>query len=606
MIAGTLEKTAEKILRARNGRGSDRGPKIAVNAPPAAVPDGAATKGQAKAAAPTVAKLLDETKSRLIEPSVGELVRHPANRVPTPFEVARMAQTLEADGQLELLVVRTDPANPDLYQIISGETRWRGAMANDWPTLRARLLLDCDDARALELLALFNAKRTDLNPIDKARMIRELCKPIADGGSGYTREKAAAVYGLDSGAAASNLLRLLELPERWQERVATGELPQTFARFLTPYAASPAIMREIDVAWSRDTGPKAHEWDREQWERRDAFERSVAQIVRKITRPVDDVTPFRYTYAELGGNFPEGKDPPRLFDLTPELRKKLAPFTVTIDGKALELTTNVKAFDRLQLPLVKKKLAKLSARQAGLATKRDEQKAGKPKEQTPAEKAAAEKERRLQLAARVKAWRHAWLRRLCADRLDGDVAHRFACALFAANDHNVSNRLAELFRKELARVGDVKLDRYSHSVGKSFQALDKLPKGPTWRDTIPIVDALAALLRLDDRDPRRPLLEVELVDGLAAELGVDLAEAWRLDLAAGAAALASFLELHTAAQLVELNNVEGWGFYIDGKPRAAAIAIMKGRVKALKLPKSVAPVAAPAGKRKVGKQKGRK
>jgi ParB-like chromosome segregation protein Spo0J len=42
---------------------------------------------------------------------------------------------------------------------------------------------ECNDAEALELVAEANGQRKDLNPIERAQLIEQLCKPIAEGGA---------------------------------------------------------------------------------------------------------------------------------------------------------------------------------------------------------------------------------------------------------------------------------------------------------------------------------------------------------------------------------------------------------------------------------------
>jgi hypothetical protein len=54
------------------------------------------------------------------------------------------------------------------------------------------------------------------------------------GRSGLTKDAAAKRVGLKDGSSASNLVRLLKLPKIWQDRVAAGELPESFARLIVP------------------------------------------------------------------------------------------------------------------------------------------------------------------------------------------------------------------------------------------------------------------------------------------------------------------------------------------------------------------------------------
>lgn len=175
------------------------------------------------------------------------VVRHPANRHPSPEAVTECAASLAATGQLEPLVVRFLPVEGK-YQILSGETRWLAAQRLGWHEIAARVV-EADDAEAVKLVAEHNAHRHDLNPIEQARLIETLCRPVDQGGGGLTREQAARSVGLESGSAASNLVRLLSLPQVWQDRVAAGELPQTWARALLAIADDEQALEQAAAVW---------------------------------------------------------------------------------------------------------------------------------------------------------------------------------------------------------------------------------------------------------------------------------------------------------------------------------------------------------------------
>jgi ParB/RepB/Spo0J family partition protein len=225
----------------------------------------------------------------LLFPRPDQLTRHPDNREPTAAAVAAMVASMRAEGQIEPLLVRPMPgpqgerSGAAGWQIISGETRWRAARELGLESLAVRVV-DATDPRALELMAICNARRVDLDPVEKARLIARLCAPIVRGGAGLTREAAAKIYGLESGAAASNLVRLLDLPVAWRERVASGAVPQSVARLLLPYVEAPRILEAIGASWEKAQAPNAADWDRENWSTRERAADEILDLVEGAKR----------------------------------------------------------------------------------------------------------------------------------------------------------------------------------------------------------------------------------------------------------------------------------------------------------------------------------
>ena len=536
---------------------------------------------------------------------LGLLDRHPDNRHPNAAAVDELVEALRTQGQLEAILVRRGPGGLR-YQIVSGETRWLAAKQLAWPTIAAKVLDTCDDARALELLAAANAARTNLNAIEKARLIARLCQATADGGAGLTREAAAKIYGLDSGAGASNLVRLLELPPVWQERVASGELPQTFARELLSIAHAPRLLAHVEDDWRRAHKKTADEWDRENWKDREAVADFVEQVIDQETFALAKEQKRMYHGGEPSkGTAFHGEYPP-LFELTDIVRAQLDVVKVKIDGREVEVATNKKRWLELQLPLVEAACAKKRKGKAAAAADADEREADKL---TPAEAKAAAKLKAEQLARRIAAWRHEWLRDLLAASLPHFYAPELVDKFFTAYcmagfgrpdpRHEIFEALHDALPKGISDDGR-KIDEAYEIVTR---VVDRDPREGLYALKR---DALVALLRLEDRDPRQPLLPHALVDAIAAERGVDLAKAWA-DLQkpdGDRARFEAFLTLHNADQLAALNSAEQWGLYVDGKGKSQQVRLILAVGRTLPLPKCVAPLPAVSGrtsKRKRGR-----
>lgn len=568
------------------------------------------TGGKAKRIDPPHAAGRGDPLASIAELPIGQLPlglldRHPDNRRPSAAAVDELAEALRTQGQLEAILVRRGPGGLR-YQIVSGETRCLAAKQLAWPTIAAKLLETCDDARALELLAAANAARRNLNPIEKARLIARLCQALADGGAGLTREAAAKIYGLESGAGASNLVRLLDLPPVWQDRVASGELPQTFARELLPIAHAPRLLAHVEEDWQRAHKKTADEWERENWVDRESLADFVETVIDEETFLTAKESKRYYAGGSASQGTRFGGEFPRLFELTDIVREQLDVVKVRIDGKEIEVATNKKRWLELQLPLVQAACAKKRKGKAAAAADADEREV---KKLTPAEAKAAAKLKADQLAARIAAWRHEWLRDLLAASLrdfpSPGVVDKFFTAFCLAGHVNPDPRGP--IREALEDALPKGISAETESISEAYDTLTQVVARNT-RDGHYVVkrDALISLLGLEDRDPRRPLLRHALVDAMAAEVGIDLAKAWA-DLqkpAKDRSRFESFFQLHNAAQLAALNAAEKWGYYLDGKSKSQQVQMLIVGVRTLPLPKCVAPLpaaAAPASKRKRGR-----
>lgn len=367
-------------------------PKLAKGKTKIASPPPAAAATGAEAA-----KQLLRYTSRNVDLPLAQLERHPENRHPAEADVEELAASLRIDGQLENIVVREIAVGR--YQIISGETRQIAAKKSGRKELTADVI-ECDDDEAVLLVALFNSKRKNLNPIQKAQHIELMCR------RGKTREEAARAVGLASGSAASNLVRLLKLPKIFQDAVAKEELPESFARALVPALSVPTVIADLERRWKK----KADDWDRRCFDSRVALERKVEELVDHFTRRLDKTT--RYSDSSKAGSWEAcGKYPCLLTkEQIAQHRETLRIVTITVDGeKEVEVATNVELFEKLQYAAIKAKHAakgKGKAKAAGAKADADES-----KKLTPAEIKRAKEERAGQLERAIKEWVETVMRR---------------------------------------------------------------------------------------------------------------------------------------------------------------------------------------------------
>jgi len=151
-----------------------------------------------------------------------------------------LVESVREKGVLQPLLVRRDPDQENVYEIIAGERRWRAAQLaglHDVPVLVREL----SDADALEVALIENIQRQDLTALEEAEGYRRLMDEFA-----HTQEDLGKVVG-KSRSHVANMLRLLALPEKLKEMVQDGRLTAGHARALLT-ADDPLELAERVVA----------------------------------------------------------------------------------------------------------------------------------------------------------------------------------------------------------------------------------------------------------------------------------------------------------------------------------------------------------------------
>lgn len=134
-----------------------------------------------------------------------------------------LAASLKAKGVLQAILVRPDPKDPQSYQIIAGERRWRAAKLAGLDRIPV-VVRDVDELELLEVGIIENVQRADLNPIEEAEAYGALMKRF-----GRTQESLATSVG-KSRVHITNTLRLLNLSETAREHLRAGRLSAGAAR----------------------------------------------------------------------------------------------------------------------------------------------------------------------------------------------------------------------------------------------------------------------------------------------------------------------------------------------------------------------------------------
>ena len=156
----------------------------------------------------------------------------------TKQDLEELAASILSKGVLQPLIVRKNPRNPDGYEIVAGERRWRAAQIARLHHLPV-LVRDYSDNEMLEISIIENVQRADLNPVEEATGYRQLMDRF-----GHTQEKLASVLA-KSRSHIANLMRLLQLPEDVLELLRAGEISAGHARALITTDNPSELARQV-------------------------------------------------------------------------------------------------------------------------------------------------------------------------------------------------------------------------------------------------------------------------------------------------------------------------------------------------------------------------
>ncbi|HST92127.1 MAG TPA: ParB/RepB/Spo0J family partition protein [Brevundimonas sp.] len=140
-------------------------------------------------------------------------------------DLDELAASIRDKGVLQPILVRTQPGEQGVWQIIAGERRWRAAQLarlNSVPVI----VKEMDDVAVFEVAIIENVQRADLNPLEEAEAFRVLMDRF-----GRSQDAVAGVVG-KSRSHVANTLRLLQLPDRVLNYLREGKLSAGHARAL--------------------------------------------------------------------------------------------------------------------------------------------------------------------------------------------------------------------------------------------------------------------------------------------------------------------------------------------------------------------------------------
>jgi ParB family transcriptional regulator, chromosome partitioning protein len=332
-----------------------------------------------------------------------KLHRHPKNRSIDPSTLDDLVQSLQEHGQREPIRVRPLPDPIGHYEIISGERRYLSALRCEPPIDSLKAIIETSgDAAALIDLAVANAAREDLDPIQRAELMIELMLPVDKGGAGMEKAAAGRVFGLNSESGVKNALRLLNLPQFFRDLLQSKQVPVNKVR---PLCAYPKGLLEHFAKWLQ---VKDKKWRLDNFlqpmrDEDQGVDDEILDYIEDATRTCDEVK------QSLG--YQEGTHPClfNVAELSDKQRAELQIFEIPhrerwsskLPADATRLVAlNVKAWHKLQDPLIKQAKEQKSKGSKGKAAVKGEA-AAKP---TAAEQKAKRKKADDQLEHYTREW----------------------------------------------------------------------------------------------------------------------------------------------------------------------------------------------------------
>ena len=136
--------------------------------------------------------------------------------------LGELADSIKEHGLLQPIIVSV---HGDRYRIVAGERRFRAAMLNKMPTIRA-IVRSYDEKKTFEVALIENLQRENLNSIEEAKALNELKEKY-----GLTLDQISKTIGKNK-TTISNSMRLLHLPAEIISEVESGRISAGPARAL--------------------------------------------------------------------------------------------------------------------------------------------------------------------------------------------------------------------------------------------------------------------------------------------------------------------------------------------------------------------------------------
>ena len=139
------------------------------------------------------------------------------------FSLEELAGSIKTYGVLQPIIVNK---KENYYEIVAGERRWRAAKKAGLTEMPCIIKDDITERSNKEIALIENIQRVDLNPIDKAKGLKELIDDY-----GMTQQELADSLGI-SRSNIANSVRILNLDPRVIKLAEDGKLTEGHCRNL--------------------------------------------------------------------------------------------------------------------------------------------------------------------------------------------------------------------------------------------------------------------------------------------------------------------------------------------------------------------------------------
>jgi len=152
-------------------------------------------------------------------------------------KIEELAESIKQNGIIQPIIVRKKNG---AFELIAGERRYLASQILKLETIPA-IVQDVSDDQLLELALVENLQREDLNPIEEAHAIQMMVKY-----KGLTHEEISNKIGKHR-TYVTNILRLLDLPQKIQDAVSRGTIKFGHARALLGLPSPKEILAAFEV-----------------------------------------------------------------------------------------------------------------------------------------------------------------------------------------------------------------------------------------------------------------------------------------------------------------------------------------------------------------------
>ncbi|MGH7237298.1 MAG: ParB/RepB/Spo0J family partition protein [Candidatus Saccharimonadales bacterium] len=174
---------------------------------------------------------IQNIKLELLEPNADQPRRHFDENA-----LRQLADSINRYGVLQPLIARPQPSGE--YQIIAGERRWRAAKLAGKKTLPV-IVRSAEQLEQLEVSLVENMQRVDLSLLEQAASIARLNQQFSMNYDDIGKRLGKA------GSTVSNIMRLLNLPEKASLALDEHKISEGHARAILALKDTPAKQAEL-------------------------------------------------------------------------------------------------------------------------------------------------------------------------------------------------------------------------------------------------------------------------------------------------------------------------------------------------------------------------